>query len=133
MNIRLTVRFVDKTLSFRRRPFATRSKQCKISGRVLSEAIEDAEKTMILKQWASPLIRSLIASSDIDLTRMNLAVTNFADLDVNQSPKTTGPVTRKRAIQPAAHTSQSSRINIQQKASKKLTTTRIEHFFAKKS
>jgi hypothetical protein len=133
-NIRLTVRLVDAKLSHLRRPFATTSKQCKINGRLLLDTNEDSSQSMLLKAWATPLLKNLIVSTGIDLTRMNLAVTNFVDLDTHQSPlKMAGAGgdsnnSNKRKIQ-LSSVSQSSR---RHGALKKMTTTRIDHFFAKK-
>ena len=135
-NIRLTIRLVDTKISHRRRPFATTSKQCKINGRLLLEANEDSKQSMLLKEWAAPLLKNLIVSTGIDLTRMNLAVTNFVDLDTRQSPFTmagTSSDSNKRKIQSSMMVSHSaSQSSKRQGVAKKMTTTRIDHFFAKK-
>ena len=134
-NIRLTVRLVDTKISHRRRPFATTSKQCKINGRLLLEANEDSKQSMLLKEWAAPLLKDLIVSTGIDLTRMNLAVTNFVDLDTHQSPLTmagTSGDSNKRKTQSSMVSQSASPSSKRQGVAKKMTTTRIDHFFAKK-
>jgi hypothetical protein len=83
--IRLTTRMMDPRLAMKRRPFVTHSKQTAINGKALmkgsDDVLEDETKQAgILKEWVTPLVRQLIHSSiDINLTRLNLAVTNFPD------------------------------------------------------
>lgn len=87
--IRLTVRLVVKDMSEsemasrgrRRRPFQTFSKQSSFQGKSMLTLKED-EKPSFLFQNILPLLQSLVlGNSSMDVTRLNLAVTNFCDLD----------------------------------------------------
>jgi hypothetical protein len=83
--IRLTTRFVDPGLAQqRRRPFRTQSKQCPFNGKIYLTISDDAKRRNMLKKTVEPLVRSLVfenpALKDINVTRINLAATNFQDL-----------------------------------------------------
>jgi hypothetical protein len=83
--LRLTTRMMDPSISKKRRPYVTRSKQTAINGiamvtRVAGAFEDETKRATILKGWVIPLVRQLIPPSmDINLTRLNLAVTNFPD------------------------------------------------------
>ena len=94
--IRLTVRLVDNNLTNnnttanrkkrRRRPFVTNSKQAPINGKRLLEEKDSKVLIQILKQSISPLLNSLLSGSeDINITRMNIALTNFQDITATSS------------------------------------------------
>ena len=75
--IRLTVRIVDEN-SNRRRPFITKSQQRAFGGQVFLKSVSAREK--LLQEAVSPLLQSLLFSeTSINLTRVNIALTNFQD------------------------------------------------------
>lgn len=87
--LRLTVRLVIEpsqkdlkgTQRGRRRPFETSSRQSTFPGKKLLET-EDSEKPKCLFQHMSAMLRTLVLDKPaFDVTRLNLAVTNFNDLD----------------------------------------------------
>jgi hypothetical protein len=86
--LRLTTRMMDSRLSMKRRPFVTHSKQTTINGEVLLKGTkgileDEAKQARILKGWVTPLVQQLfLPSVDINLTRLNLAVTNFPDTTI---------------------------------------------------
>ena len=84
LTIRLTVRVVDECLrSAKRRPFVTRSAQCRFDGQRLLQTKELTTQGDMIKLAVTPLVRQLLGSSsskDIDVTRLNIAVTNFQDI-----------------------------------------------------
>jgi hypothetical protein len=89
--IRLTVRSVIKAGSSmnqlaslqktRRRPFVTHSKQMAVDGQALM-ALEDVNgKRNFLRRIVAPLMRTLLPSAEeINVTRINVATTNFQDV-----------------------------------------------------
>ena len=86
--LRLTIRFVDRSVEKGRRPFRTISKQITISyGKKLvgddsSCGDNDISARNILSQVLNPMLDILLHKSkqDINLTRMNIAATNFVDI-----------------------------------------------------
>jgi impB/mucB/samB family C-terminal domain len=84
--IRITARSsIDKIGSGRKnRKFITRSTQCKFDGKLLCNNLLNAnETTTLLRRSVTPLLRSLLfTSSDINVTRLNICVSNFQDIDV---------------------------------------------------
>eukprot|EP00529_Nitzschia_sp_RCC80_P000522 CAMPEP_0113444458 /NCGR_PEP_ID=MMETSP0014_2-20120614/2675_1 /TAXON_ID=2857 /ORGANISM="Nitzschia sp." /LENGTH=869 /DNA_ID=CAMNT_0000335467 /DNA_START=555 /DNA_END=3164 /DNA_ORIENTATION=+ /assembly_acc=CAM_ASM_000159 len=86
--IRLTARMVDRTLSQQktkqhRRPFTTHSKQVTIQGKRLLSTTDGETESSIVKEWVSPLVHQLILTPErrqnMDITRLNIAATNFKD------------------------------------------------------
>ena len=103
--LRLTARVLDRNLLLGqqqsgskkrwRRPFVTRSKQIPFTrGRELVEETDANRQTAIVKSTVKPLVQSLVLDAvkpgDLNLTRINIAVTNFQDVSVTVSdPKHT--------------------------------------------
>lgn len=81
--IRLTVRVVDEHKKRRgHRPFVTKSRQQAFDGRAFLKSTLDREKQ--LQEAVSPLLRSLLFSyTTMNLTRVNIALTNFQDIVVS--------------------------------------------------
>jgi DNA polymerase iota len=82
--IRLTARVVDPTLkNVRRRPFRTQSRQCSFDGKVYMSSDGPTRKNM-LRVIIAPLLKALVLENPetpkINVTRMNIAATNFQDL-----------------------------------------------------
>jgi hypothetical protein len=86
VTIRLTVRLVDSNLQDKKRtsrPFVTRSKQKPLDGKdlfILTDLLKQAD---FLKQSISPLVSQLMVNAggtNFNVTRLNLAVTNFQDI-----------------------------------------------------
>lgn len=82
--IRLTARVVVKdpslqsspTGSTRRRPFVTHSKQVAFDGQAFMN--ESSQPATFLRRCVKPLLRELVfKSTDMDVTRLNIALTNF--------------------------------------------------------
>jgi hypothetical protein len=81
---------VDPRLLYKRRPFVTRSKQATIDGKALIQEKDQHNRSLLLKRHVTPLLRQLLAPSetnDINVTRLNIAVTNFQDV-ARQTPET---------------------------------------------
>jgi impB/mucB/samB family C-terminal domain len=92
--IRLTVRVVDPRLVPRRRPYTTTSKQCRFKGKEFMKA-DEATRRRMLHVVMTPLLDTLVLQNpeypEINITRMNIATTNFQDLisvSSNPSPQT---------------------------------------------
>lgn len=82
--IRLTARVVDPSLkNTRRRPFRTHSKQRSFDGRTYMASTAEKRRNM-LHTILSPLLNALVLENPetpkINVTRMNIAATNFHDL-----------------------------------------------------
>jgi hypothetical protein len=82
--IRLTARVVDPTLTnARRRPFRTQSRQCSFDGKMYMSSDGPTRKNM-LQVIIAPLLKALVLENPeaprINVTRMNIAATNFQDL-----------------------------------------------------
>jgi hypothetical protein len=88
--IRLTMRLVDKSLAHKRRPFVTHSKQAHVDGQELLREKDPNLLIQILKRNVSPLLNHLLqqsnAKDDIDVTRMNIALTKFQDVNATRLP-----------------------------------------------
>jgi hypothetical protein len=84
VTIRLTVRLVDSNLQNKeRRPFVTRSKQKPLDGQDLFMLTDLLKQADFLKQSISPLVSQLLVNAggtNFNVTRLNLAVTNFQDI-----------------------------------------------------
>jgi hypothetical protein len=84
--IKLTARVVDRTLvATRRRPFVTKSKQVPFpAGRELLEEADVNRQQFIVRQAIKPLVYALVLNSTggsyLNVTRLNIAVTNFQDV-----------------------------------------------------
>jgi hypothetical protein len=89
--IRVTVRLVDRNLvGNKRRPFVTTSKQSRLPvGRALIQEGDSNKQTLLLGQHVTPLLNQLlqfsIKNKDINMTRMNIALTNFQDVPSNNT------------------------------------------------
>jgi hypothetical protein len=87
--LRLTARVVDKALqASKRRPFTTRSKQVPFDGKTYMANKEQKRRHAMMQKILDPMIRGLVFDQGaINVTRINLAVTNFQDLQSKvQSP-----------------------------------------------
>jgi hypothetical protein len=82
---------VDASLqNQKRRPFQTTSKQAPFDGKLLMREQDLQMQIDILKRSVSPLVHQLVKAhqgEEIDVTRINIAVTNFQDIPA--SPGTT--------------------------------------------
>lgn len=80
--LRLTARIVDKALqASKRRPFTTRSKQVPFDGKTYMADKEQGRRHVMLQKMVYPMLRGLVFDQGaINVTRINLAVTNFQDL-----------------------------------------------------
>jgi nucleotidyltransferase/DNA polymerase involved in DNA repair len=97
--IRLTVRSVVKAGSSmnqlaslqrtRRRPFVTHSKQMAVDGQAFMALKDVNDKRNFLRRIVAPLVRTLLPSAEqINVTRINVATTNFQDLELPTSQPT---------------------------------------------
>jgi len=88
-SLRLTLRFVDNTLqNSRMRPFRSMSKQQPINGKILMwEHDRLNSRISVLRSSTTELLNILLASyrDNLNITRMNLAVTAFADVLPSQN------------------------------------------------
>jgi hypothetical protein len=142
--LRLTVRLLDPSLQHLRRPYVTRSKQVGIQGEMLmSEAANEGGQVLLLKQWVTPLVEHMFVDHrdavELDVTRMNLAVTNFADVASRSNNYALETVTLASPFQQKYQSNTNSlpsRSSFSPPAkrhkSKATVTTRIDHFFCKK-
>jgi hypothetical protein len=83
--IRLTIRVVDESLKLsktRRRPFITTSKQSPFQGKTLLSMASTKQRNALLQTAVEPLLNQLLldVGKSLDVTRVNLATTNFMDL-----------------------------------------------------
>jgi len=112
-SIRLTVRLVDpeRKGDNRRRPFSTKSKQTSFDGKLLLSNAESAEtQTTVLRKSIRPLLESLVSgstSNNIDITRINVALTGFQDVVATGSPKDATKSSLDHSNQPLQSSSQS--------------------------
>ena len=135
--LRVTVRILDPSLRGRkRRPFVTRSKQMAVNGKALMAATETTTKTTMLTDWVKPMVKTLLiterGTAELDLTRLNLAVTGFADT----ARQSAAPSLGSSNVQAFAKKRQSeSKSSLKQPSIKKpkIKATRIDQFFFKKS
>lgn len=91
--IRVTARVVDPKLlpshkrRRRRRPFVTNSRQCRFDGKKYLGLKSSEARRSLLKQAVTPFVVALVLHNEtvpaINLTRINIAVTNFQDLNDN--------------------------------------------------
>lgn len=91
--MRVSVRIVDRSLEkLGRRPFRTISKQSYFNGKQLMEQTDALEQESTLKTSALLLLNSLLKGSsilDLNVTRLNIAVIAFADIDSSLSSRET--------------------------------------------
>ena len=82
--IRLSLRMVDDSLrNEKRRPFQTTSKQAPFDGKILMREQDLQIQSDILRRSVSRLVYQLMKArqgEEIDVTRINIAVTNFQDI-----------------------------------------------------
>jgi DNA polymerase iota len=77
--IRFSARVVDEVVEHKRRQFVTSSKQCKFDGRSLMLSGE-TNRVDILRSVVDPLMKELLHDNgNLDVTKLNIAVTGFAD------------------------------------------------------
>lgn len=91
--LRVSVRIVDRSLEkIGRRPFRTISKQTTFNGKRLMGEPNQCVQESLLKETALPLLTSLLKDGtilELNVTRLNLAVVAFADIDDTTSAKAT--------------------------------------------
>jgi DNA polymerase iota len=90
ITIRLTIRMVDPQLALvkKRRPYVTKSKQSSIDGkRYLVQESDLQVQTKNIRRHIKPLLQQLLPSV-INVTRINIAVTNFQDISLAQATST---------------------------------------------
>jgi impB/mucB/samB family C-terminal domain/Ubiquitin binding region len=82
--IRITARVVDERLrSTKRRPYVTKSAQKTLDGQSVLQMKDLGKQSEMLRHAVTPLVRQLLGSSDtkdLDVTRLNLATSNFQDI-----------------------------------------------------
>ena len=85
--VRMTIRMVDHQKVVSRRPFVTKSKQSPITKEVGKKLIppqqDQSTQSLLMKQLFAPLLRELLLLTrcqGINVTRLNIAVTNFQDV-----------------------------------------------------
>ena len=69
----------------RDRSFVTRSQQSKFEGgrTICNGGLTESETAAVLRQHVTPLLQSLLFTSrTINVTRLNICVTNFQDIDI---------------------------------------------------
>mmetsp|Transcript_12845 Transcript_12845/g.23257 ORF Transcript_12845/g.23257 Transcript_12845/m.23257 type:complete len:346 (-) Transcript_12845:505-1542(-) len=93
--IRLTVRVVDESLNLsktKRRPFITKSKQSPFQGKTLVSMVSTKQRNALLRTAVAPLLNQLLldVGKTLDVTRVNLAATNFMDL-IHNSARSSSP------------------------------------------
>jgi hypothetical protein len=79
------------------RKFITRSTQCKFDGQALcTNCLNANDAAILLRRSVSPLLHSLLFNSgDINVTRLNICVSNFQDIDVVSAK---GPTTAQHSL-----------------------------------
>lgn len=81
--VRFSARVVDETMEQKRRPFVTSSKQCKFDGKALMMSREMNDRVDILRSAVDPLMKQILRDDGkLDVTKLNIAVTGFADISV---------------------------------------------------
>ena len=82
--IRFSARVVDETMEHKRRPFVTSSKQCKFDGKSLMMLREMKGRVDILRKAVDPLMKQILRDDEtLDVTKLNIAVTGFADVSAS--------------------------------------------------
>ncbi|KAL7533345.1 hypothetical protein ACHAWF_004459 [Thalassiosira exigua] len=86
--IRFTARLVDESVSSKRRPFLTKSKQSNFDGRKLMACSQAEDQSRMLQTAVRPLLdQLLLGKTALNVTKLNIAVTGFADLDTKETPE----------------------------------------------
>jgi DNA polymerase iota len=81
--IRLTARIVDRSVTTSRRSFRSISRQATFTGKVLMEMKDTDERIALLKRCTMPLLQILSGLTiGLNVTRLNLATTSFADMEL---------------------------------------------------
>lgn len=85
--IRFSARIVgDSTGNSKRRPFVTKSKQSSFDGRKLMMSGEEDKRSEVLRRAVRPLLDEILRhDTKFVVTRLNIAVTGFADLGLQAS------------------------------------------------
>lgn len=106
-SMRISIRLVDKEIKNKdRRPFRTISKQSNFNGKLLLEEYkgDETKKEHIIHSAASSLLDHLLLKWDlgsgINVTRLNLAVISFADINILDSGRKylTQEITREKSL-----------------------------------
>lgn len=82
-SIRLVIRVLDPKVenSGRSRPFCTKSKQMTFNGKKLLDEGDEVKRESILRTSALTLLETLLeGKSDVNVTKVNLALVSFADI-----------------------------------------------------
>jgi impB/mucB/samB family C-terminal domain len=91
ITVRVTARVVDPNNASIRRPFKTTSKQCPFNGKLYMKSNQD-ERQRMLQAIVEPLLTRLVMQNHGDthtnLTRLNLAMSNFQDINWKSVPET---------------------------------------------
>ena len=89
--IRFSARVVDEAVGHKRRPFVTSSKQCKFDGKSLMMLREMNDRVDVLRKAVDPLMKQVLRDDGkLDVTKLNIAVTGFADVCVGAAVGTGG-------------------------------------------
>ena len=90
--IRFSARFVDEMARHERHPCITSSKQCKFDGKFLMMSAERNDRVNILRRAVDPLMNQVLCDADgkLDVTKLNIAVTGFADIAIGGTSGTDG-------------------------------------------
>jgi len=81
--IRFSARFVDEMARHERHPCITSSKQCKFDGKFLMMSAERCDRVDILRRAIDPLMNQVLCDNrKLDVTKLNIAVTGFADIAI---------------------------------------------------
>jgi len=127
--IRLTIRMVDQQLALRkkRRPYVTKSKQASIDGKrsFLQESMIERQSQRI-QQYVKPLLQQLLPTV-INVTRINIAVTNFQDVATVNLKGGAGQVTLAEAMERKRSMSQSQVSQLSQSMSLEVDHTLKRH------
>jgi len=89
-----TIRFTARVLNIKlssstKRPFVTSSKQCKFDGRTLMLTNDVDKQSTILRTEVCKLVKEMFPRNEIlNATRLNVAVTNFADIEILETEPT---------------------------------------------
>lgn len=119
--IRLTVRLVDPTHRQHRRPFRTTSAQRPIDGRALFMAAI-TEQNSILKKEVHPLMEKLLSREEVNVTRVNVALSGFQDIpETTTSTKTSPSFSQHKHTPPSSGSPAASQRGFKR--------TRIDDFF----
>ena len=89
--IRLTIRLVDHNLVKQKRPFVTKSIQRTFEGRSLLVTSSGEDRCAVIRAATKPLLdHILLGNTALNVTKLNIAVTGFADVRLQSSPTGSG-------------------------------------------